>query len=397
MSSFTHIVLYLLFFLVAFSSLRKLQKMNMMSNTYFWYAVLGVVFLFILLEGCRYMRGPDWLAYKYRFEHIDVNESQKGFLFYMLLLRALGFNYIGYFVTNAALFIGCIFLFIRNVFDYRISSYFYLLAILAMLVRFECQIRQYIAMPFIFLSIQCFISKKWIPFVAFVAVSNTIHSGSLFLLAVFCLAYTFLKFTLPYRFLLIGLFFSYFLASSDLLTNYFSRILSGLNFDFVLASDHFSRYLENTDRWFGAGSYLETTEQSSFVKLMQFGFEASCIIGGFFSLKHLENSNNLIFKTNVLLSDVEVQVIRSFFNISCLGFILNRLFFGYEIFQRIFGQLYILWFVPVGFVFYLYYIREYINIKYLGILIFFMMVYLCLFWGKFVFFNSTAMFIWDKI
>lgn len=394
MSSLTHILLYLLFFFVAIDTSYKLQKMGFVSNSRFWNIVLFVVILFIVLEGCRYMRGPDWIAYKYRFEYISMDEPQKGFLYYMLFLQMLGFNYVGYFMANAALFIGCIFRFIRSTFDQRISSWMFLTAVLAMFYKFESQIRQYIAIPFIFLSIYCLVSKKWFFFFVLVCVSNSIHSGSLVLLAVFSVCFVLLKKTLPYQPLLVGLIISYFI-NSEALADYLASHLGNVNLNYISASNHFDTYIENYDRWLGAESHIIEMEQSFFAKIMQFVFELSCILSSSFSLKYLENNKLVITNSGVQLSDVEMHVLRSFFNISSLGFILDRLFYGYEIFHRMTGQLYILWFVPVGLSLYLFSIKENINRKYFKVFIYYILLYLCLYWGKFIFLNSTAKFVWN--
>ena len=82
------------------------------------------------------------------------------------------------------------------------------------------------------------------------------------------------------------------------------------------------------------------------------------------------------------------------FNIAVVGFILCRLFHGYEIFIRMFGQMDMYWFVPIGYSFYL--IKKYnIKNKSVKLSLFALCIYLIMLWARFVLLNPEAMFFWD--
>lgn len=378
MSSFDHIILYSLLFFVFFLFAKK-GKEN--GRNFVLYATLAIL-SFTIIEGLRYGRGPDYLSYKYRFEHISPSdEPQKGFLWLMQLLNFLGFNYIGLFMTYALIFIAGMLLFIRKTFPKEYTCWMFFCILLCTLAKSENLIRQYLAMPFVFFAITNLLRRKWCYVFVFVIIANSIHSGVMFLFFCFLIAYLVYQkkeFILSYKLSIPFLFIAYYIIPQGLLNDTFISILSGFDMDSVLATDHFQHYIEDSDRWLGADSFLEAAEQTPLTKTLQFIFDASILISGYITLKKHPDKNIAIF-----------------YNLVAVGFFFERLFFGFEIFQRMTGQLYILWFVVIGYVLSNLELDKKLQ-KGTRIYMYAIACYQVMYWGRFVFFYPDSLFVWSK-
>lgn len=377
MSSFDHILLYIILFSVFYLFCKK--NIYCKTDNDFWKLAIFPILCFALIEGCRYGRGPDYPAYKYRFEHITPeDEPQKIFLWLMQTLDALGFNYIGLFIVYALIFCVGTFFFIRRTFNQKEAQWMYMFMLLSMLVKSEAMIRQYIAMPFVFISLCAIFRKKWIEAIACLLIAMGIHSGTVVMYPFVLLFYFFIKRLIPIKYSIPLLVLAYYIIPTGTLSDVGIRLLGMFNLS-VLGNDNLTHYIEDTDRWFGADSFLEDAQQSLFTKTLQFVFDASTII---VSYKALKLKNN--------------DIVAVFFNVISVGFILERSFFGYEIFQRITSQLYIFWFIPLGYVVYIYKrlpcSREKTNMK---VLLSLTVIYQVLYYWRFVFLNPNAKFFWS--
>ena len=75
---------------------------------------------------------------------------------------------------------------------------------------------------------------------------------------------------------------------------------------------------------------------------------------------------------------------------------IDRVLFGYEIFHRLTGQLYVLWFGPFGYALAVFpQIRgKYRNV--MQIALFTSIIYLVFYWGRWIFLNPDAKFVWNQ-
>ena len=377
MSSIDHIFLYTLLFFVFYIFAQKSKYCKTEKD--FWKLAVFPILLFVLIEGCRYGRGVDYLWYKYRFEHISpIDESQKIFLWLMQTLDFLGLNYVGAFMAYALIFITGTIYFVRNTFRRDMASWMYLLILFSMLVKSESMIRQYVAMPFVFLSYCAIVKRKWWLVVFWIFIAFGIHSGTIVALPFVLLFYFFYKKTISVKIIVPLLFLAYYIIPSGFFSDMGIRILGMFNLASFSGTENLSHYIEDSDRWLGADSFLEDSQQSVLTKTLQFIFDASVLIISYYALKKC--------------ADDKISV---FYNVISLGFVLDRLFFGYEIFQRMTGQLYIYWFIPLGYSIYVYakqpYSREKKRVKWFLILA---ISYQILFYSRFIFLNPKAEFIW---
>lgn len=385
MSPLLHIIVYLIMISVFYYFSK-----NVINNKYknsFWLLALIPIIIYSLIEGCRYNRGVDYPAYAYRFEHINPQEEQQIlFLSLMQLLKFLGFDSVGAFITYSFLFITGTFFFIKKTYNRDETQWMYFFALIAMTLRAESMIRQYIAQPFIFASIPFIINKKWIPAFILILIGINIHTGVLIQIPLIICSYFFIKKTFNWKVWILMLFLAYYVIPNGILVSTFTNLLSILHLDSIVASDHVMHYIEDSDRWLGEGSILKDAEQSFLTMTFQFIFEAS-----------------VIYSSYKLLTKYPNQKVLFAYNIAVAGFILCRLFHGYEIFTRIMGQMDLYWFIPVGYSFYainkekkLYKNnqKEMMKIKET---LFLLCLYQFMFWARFIFLNSNAMFFWDKI
>lgn len=349
------------------------------SNSNFWRLAIIPIIYFVIIEGCRYGRGVDYLAYKYRFDHISPeNESQKLFLLLMQTLKSIGFNYVGAFMTYALIFISCNLLFIRNTFKKDEAKWMYILMLFSMLMKSESLIRQYIALPIVFVSFSALFKKKWLYAVLLLFIAMNIHSGTIILYPFVILFYFFYKKSISTKYTIPLLIIVYYIMPTGTFSDIGIKILNMFDLS-KLGNESLNNYINNSDRWLGADSFLEDTRQTSFTKTLQFIFNVSTILVSYKALKIKYN-----------------PIVNVFFNIISIGFILERSFFGYEIFQRMTGQLYIMWFIPLGYALFVYNKLSLCKEKYqMRLLLSLAIGYQILFYVRFIFLNPEAMFIWS--
>lgn len=377
MSSIDFIFIYLLMFFIFYIFCKKSIYCN--SNSSFWKLAIIPITYFIIVEGCRYGRGVDYFAYKYRFEHIfSENENQKLFLWLMQTLKSFGFNYVGAFMTYALIFISCNLLFIRNTFKNDDAKWIYIIMLLSMLIKSENLIRQYIALPIVFASFGEFFNKRWFYAILLLFIAMNIHSGTIILYPFVLFFYFFYKKSISPKYTIPLLIIVYYIIPAGTFSDVGIKFLNFFNLS-SLGNEGLNHYIDDPERWFGADSFLEGSKQTQFTKTLQFIFDASTILISYKALRIKYNS-----------------IVNVFFNIISIGFILERSFYGYEIYQRMTGQLYIMWFVPLGYSLSIYNKLKWSKEKYQMILLISLAIgYQIFYYGRFIFLNPEAMFIWS--
>lgn len=275
MSPIEHIILYLFLFAGTFSFCFK-TKRNMSSKD-FWRMALVPIVLFSVIEGCRYGRGTDYLSYKYRYEHIDLlEETQTGFVFIMQLLKGIGCNYVLAFIFYALILSLGVVWFIKSNFTLKDSRWMLLFALLALQPKFENQVRQFLAFPFMLVSFTYFFKKQWVKTALFFIITISIHTGLFFSYVCFLPLYIWRNKLINYKLAIIFLAVSYFIVPKGMLADFASNLLGGVDVSF-LGNESLTHYTEDSDRWLGEDSYLKNAEQTSFTITLQFLFECAAI------------------------------------------------------------------------------------------------------------------------
>ena len=379
MSGIDHIFLYsLAFFLLLYFSIKN-DKCHTRKEVFKLF--IPSALFYALIEALRYDRGVDYLHYKDIYEVGYFEGTQLLFDCLNELLKNIGFSFTGaLFVYEIILLCGICFLI--SSYSLKEGRWMYFFAILSMLVLHENLIRQFVGMPFIFIAVHFMFEKKWSTMIIALLCANLIHSGTIFAFPFIAFSYYFFHLKIKAEIALLLLSVSYYLLNIDV-GSLFSEVLQRINFGVLLFSDHLLHYVEESDRWLGADSILEGAQQSIITKSFQFIFECSIIMSSYIAL--------------CLRQEQKVQC---FYNIMVFAFFMCRLVHGYEILARMFGQLYIYWFIPFGYSLYIF-SKNQVALRskgYLGLMrgcIIIACSYLCLYWGRFIYLNPEAVFIWN--
>jgi len=377
MSIIDHIILFLLLFGVyAFWGKYNANK----GSAAFWVAAIVPIVLYVFITGSRYGWGNDYLWYRVQFENIEFIVDQPVFKWLNQSLNYIGFNYVGGFMAYAFIFVVCAFVFLRSYGEQ--ATYMYCFLVPATLFMSTNTIRQGVGMAFIFLVFMFFFKRKWLfmALAAFVAIN--IHSASIVPLA--AIIGVFFVFRKPIHYWLsipLYIFFAFVFDSSKM------AFLSGLLGD-VTVDNKFQSYIDNSDSWFGEDAVSDIYVQGTFALIMSSLFFIFLFYLGYRALKVRENRQVLVM-----------------YNFVVLGTIMQRAVFLFEILRRITESIMMFYFVPLGYIFYVYF-RDckqpkshdaILFKKYSPVGMTIILAYLFMYWGRFIFLNPAADFFWYHI
>lgn len=246
-------------------------------------------------------------------------------------------------------------------------------------------IRQGVALSFVLLAIYFLNKKNWIGFVLSTLIAFSIHSAiatTILIIGVFYLSFKKplnWKITIP---LYLFFTFAFDVKKIGIITDYTENLSIG---------NIFQSYLENSDQWFGKDAAIEIYEQSTFALITSSLFYISIIYLGYKALENKFNSQIVYLYNSVVF-----------------GIILYRAVFLFEILRRIAEPLVLLYFIPLGYS--IHFFQKEIKHKRLGIKrksnvdislqyklgVGCVLVFLILYFGRFIFLNPKSMFFWNK-
>lgn len=386
-SSLDHILLYLfLYFLcVKYEESRRMLRCynNVTNKNNLLYFRLALCFTYILVEGLRYGRGVDQVGnygpfyiewcfkpqeYFQEFEKLFVWLNQT--VYQIDVLRGL-LPFGSIFMVYAAIFIVCFLKFHENYISF--AKYFVLLGLLATLHLTEWTIRQGVGYSFLLCGLYYLERGRYKVSLFFTLICCCIHNGNIVLALMVILGYLcFNKKPLPYYLSIPTLI----LLEIIVETTNISEILVGIsNFADVATSN--TRYYDYLD-----ADFIEREQAGA--EEMQRGFVTQSATILFYStLIYLGNKIHLIKPKGVYL-----------YNVFVVSLILYDPFRMSGSFFRLFLPGSTLWFVSLSIVFEnVKLLRKEIN--YIVPLIMIIIFYIILYWGRFVFFNPKAEYIWS--
>lgn len=373
MSIIEHILLYCILF-GAFYTITKIRQNNLQKS--FWTYVLPIIFLYSLILGCRYGWGNDYFWYKSRIEHPFQYESESlGFGLLNQTLKDLGFNYVFVYIIYSLIFILCGFYYCK---DFKYNKYMLALFLPATIVASPHTIRQSLGHSFIFLCLLFINRKKWLSLSMSLLLAYSIHSASILLLVLPVLFFIFYNKPISYK-ITVPI---YVIASVMTITisEYVARIATGV-LPLITLNNKFNGYLHD-DSWFGKYAINEDWQQGIVTLTLSIIFHVGIIYLGYIALHYKPN-----------------KAIAYVYNTVIIGFILLRCFWCFEIFNRMVLPYTILYFVPLGYAFYILRYtkssltvieRKLCNISSLGIIL-----YLVLYFGRFIFLSPDYLFFWN--
>jgi len=383
MSIIDHIFLFTVLFL--FFILWGILFYDTKNKVDYWLLALMPIILYSFIVGSRYGWGVDYLHYKekFQFTFTDTGE-QVGFRLLNQFISMLGLNYVGAFITYSLIFITCAFILIRSYGQY--SKYMYAFLIPATLMFSTAIIRQAIGLSFVFLGIYFLDKKKWIGVAISVLIAASIHLVSLVVVAGIGFTYLLFKKPISWKILVPGyIFFTFF---------YNMQFTAGLAkyLQMINLQNQFQQYINNAESSFGVDAIRSVTyTQSTSALILSVLFHVSIIYLGYLSLKSVPNRR-----------------ITYIFNAMAIGLLFFRAVFQFELLRRFAIPLEMLYFIVLGYTVYVFsykVIREtnegyatgsinFTGIQYaVGFL--FIISYLILYFGRFIFLNPNAMFFWN--
>lgn len=373
MSVLDHIVLFLILFF-CFLLITRINQSTI--NKYYWHIVLVPIILYSLILGCRYGWGNDYLWYKYRFEHpFGYKDESPGFRFINMLIADLGGNYVGAFIVYSLVFIVCVYSLLKL---YRNNKYMLFLFLPATLLFSTYTIRQSFAGSFVYLAFLFFFKKKWLFMGLTLIIASSIHAAALLPFIVYMILYFItskpfpIKYTIPIYILMF------------VFTSVFSEIiLQGLNeiLPYISLESKYQGYIDGANRWFSGEGRDDIYKQSTLTSMLMFAFHVSMIFIGYISLREVPN-----------------RLISVFYNMLVISLVFLVLFFELEILRRMAESCMQLYFIPIGYAFY-YYKRKYFFphaalYKYAS---WYIVMYLFLYYGRFIFLSPQYQFYWNVI
>ena len=413
MSKIDHIILYLLLFIVYFIFSKLYSQEN--NSKKFWMITVIPIALYSFVVGSRYGWGPDYISYKYRLEHaFTYFEEQIGFRWLNQGISIVGLNFVGGYIVYSLIFSICAFILIRSY--GKPSKYMYILFIPATLFITSATIRQGVAYSFVLLAIYFLNNKQWIWVFIATLIANSIHTASLISILIIGIFYILPKKPISWKITIpLYLFFTFIfdVKKVGFLANYMQ---------YIYLNNKFQSYIENADYWFGTESAEDKYAQELIPLIMSSLFYINLIYFGYWAIKIRQNKN-VVYLYNSLV----------------FGIVLYRVVFLFEILRRLAEPLVDFYFIILGYIIFVFsntknkynnksinqsiysnntsfYVLkkniianqysimnkktnqktknkiEYYYIIGLGLIL----LYLVLFWGRFVFFNPKALFFWNK-
>ena len=258
-----YIILKILLLIILVISGYGISKGN---KRYFWFYALLSIVSYTVIQGLRYDRGVDYKHYMRAYIDPQVVDRDREWFFAFInkvLSEWLGLPYYGAFLFYSFLLILAVVLVLKK---YRkIALYALPIFLLTTIDQSENLIRQFLAVPFVYLSFLYLMKDKWKICLVYFFLAFSIHSSCVILLPFLLLLY----------YIKLPIFSSIWLLVAYLAIALFWKIDYWGGFvDIVgsLSNEQFSVYTENAKRWFtaeGSLSALQGREGASLISIIR--------------------------------------------------------------------------------------------------------------------------------
>lgn len=392
LSSFYHIFLYVIMlamaFMVDYNYRHGGQVITVGDNKekrkfsgIVWFFIIGMSLIYVFTEGLRYGRGVDQLGnygpyyimansspYLFDFEPLFtwLNKTLNSIdpLLYVLPFGSIFFVYAIFFIISLV----CLYSIFKDC-----SKYFLVFAILATLSFQEGFIRQALSASLIFIAIYFYEKSKWKVAIVFLIASLLIHKGNILFIGILVLCKFLLKNKCINWKLSIPIFLLFeFIVQLDTVFNFIQDIAPYLN---LSDDDSMTHYITDTDYIEHEMEAASEWKRGTFTQLITVSFYMSSYYVCSYIDKRYKKYNYL-FNTFIICSLI--------FEPFRLYGTLSRAFYA--------GAL--LWFIPLSISFYEWK-RSNSYIFKLSVII--MLLYVITYWGRFIFLNPDAKYVWDLI
>lgn len=375
MSNIDHIILYIFLFYL-FYSFVNYKQVYIVNN--FWKISLFPIACYILILGCRYGWGNDYIWYKYRFQRpFSYKQESLGFKWLNVFLNEMGIGFIGAYIVYSLIFIVGAFILLK---DYKENKYMLALFLPATLLQSTFTIRQSVAQGFAFISLHYLHKKQWKYLILMVALTYLIHPASiLFFIVMTGLYYVTHHIIKPIYSIPIYLFLAFF---GSILNTYVTTILGNVLPSISLIGK-FNNYVQN-DMWYNENAIKTEWSQGLLTLSLTTLSNIGIMYVGYISLKYSPK-----------------HIVSYVYNAVVIGLISQRLFWYFEIFRRISEMFVLTYFIPLGYAFSFLFSQDG-NIKlarhervWIRISIICILTYLVLYFGRFILMSPDYAFFWN--
>lgn len=374
MSSTEHIILYLSLFLLMY----LWGKWSYDKPAWkFWIGALVPVLCFSLITGCRAW-GVDYEWYRYKMTHpgdLSVRQDERLFLLLNGMIRLLGLEGTGGFVIYSAIIMAGALAFIRSLGGY--SKYMYALLLPAILIETMVHIRQGIAFGVALAGLAFMNRRDWKMFALFSLMAFNIHPVSAILPAA-SLALYYLRDRIVPAQIGVPLY-----CAAIFLPKYVNyAVIQRLLHLLPVEGSKYTVYIRHMSTMFSEKANQLDWMQSPVALALSALFDISIMSLSYWYLRK-----------------VRAPLVNIYYNMFVLGAILLRTFFLNDLLRRTFTIYYMLYFVPLGYCLFLYNIGgatladRRVNAFAVGFAC--IMAYLAAYWGRFIFLNGEAVFVWQ--
>jgi len=379
MSIIEHIVLFSLLFIVyIFWGKYNANR----GGAAFWLAAIIPIMLYVFVVGSRYGWGADYMLYmlQYEYPYLDILENAKSqivFTWFNELLKLMRFNYVGAYMVYSFIFITGAFVLLRSYGD--TSKYMYCFLIPATLIFITGIIRQGVGLGFICMALAFFHNRKWLYMILAVLIAFNIHSVTVVTFGTIIGIFFIFKKPIHYS-ISIPLLVFFTLVFDAMQLTFIADLISDLSIGNI-----FQKYIDRSDLWFGENAIREDVTQGAFAQMMSLLYQISLFYLGYLALK-AQNNKQVLYMYNVVV----------------IGIIFFRAVFNFEILRRIASPMQMFYFIPLGYIFYVYinifkqpenrYALLFKKLFPVGITV--ILAYLFMYWGRFILLNKWADFFW---
>lgn len=209
----------------------------------FWIFAILAILSYSLIQGLRYDRGPDYMWYKFQYEHFKIVDQDIGFTFINQILNILHIPYYGAFIFYSFLLILSVIILLKN--NREIAIYALPIFFITINLWAEAMIRQYVGLSFTILSFSYLLRGKLWKFYIFILIGALVHASTLVIFPFFLLFY-YIKIPIksPYIFIILYLIISFVWKISY--WGDYAMLLNGLD----VGHEKFNQYTSNAEHWF---------------------------------------------------------------------------------------------------------------------------------------------------
>lgn len=294
----------------------------------FWYNALPCIILFTIIQGCRYLRGNDYIHYTNIFKG-DIPETT-GILFLATnkIAKFIGFNEYSIFIVYAFFFIYCSMFLLKQYRQY--AKWAFPLFIISFMYFEEYMIRQAYSFSFFFLYLHSLFNiqsinikniilknKKNILYcLVWATICINIHSANIINILIITFLYLFIRKPLHYNITIPIYIVCVYVLPKIFNYTYLQPILNL----FADKNELANTYIENADYWFSAEGHNNIYTRNVIIQIFEvFGVSSLLYLG---------------YKT--VLSIPKLKFINStMLNIFFIGISFQSLFRNLEILNRI--------------------------------------------------------------